>query len=263
MHQRIRAGLLAFGTATALILGWTATPALAGPPAAAAPDGHVIALHLRPDGSGRIDSWTPAGGVSAQQLYAMLKAQGVPDLVDPASRSQINEPPTCSINGAWALDERCGNNRWHYAGTHPRVNIMDQTSAGWPVHTKSDKWNTSTAIDTIYHWYTQYSCTGTSNCVWVMNGNYGPTGWVGYTSFFVGTTPLVLTGASIDLNDYCAPGYVCSSGFAHASTACHELGHALGLDHNTFKSSCLYYQPGAATTDNPSTSDFQMLDSIY
>ena len=258
MRHRVRAGLLAFGTAIMLTFGWTASPALAGLSTGATPERDVVAYQVRPDGTGQIDRWIPAAGVSSQQLYSSLKAQGVTGLVDPASRSQIDEV-LCTINGAWALDQRCGTQRFHWAGTHPRVHIMDHTGPGWPVHTKADKWNTSPAIDTIYHWYSQYNCT--SNCVWVSDGNYGPT-WVAHTQHYT-NGGLVLTGAVVDFNDYCASGYPCGNARWMAETTCHELGHVLGLDHNTFQSSCVYYVHTSSRSDQPGAGDYSMLDSIY
>jgi predicted Zn-dependent protease len=42
-------------------------------------------------------------------------------------------------------------------------------------------------------------------------------------------------------------------------TACHELGHALGLAHNTSLNSCLYGVQNIHASTTPSTDDFNTL----
>lgn len=45
--------------------------------------------------------------------------------------------------------------------------------------------------------------------------------------------------------------------------ACHEIGDTLGLDHNFYKTSCLY---GTITTDSsryPAAGDYSILEEIY
>jgi hypothetical protein len=71
---------------------------------------------------------------------------------------------------------------------------------------------------------------------------------------------VIVTGTWIKLNDSTiASGNV----HWHRETTCHEMGHALGLDHNLFQSSCLYFQHTSSRSDIPGNGDWRMLESIY
>ncbi len=231
-------------------------------PAAQALD--VRAIVTNPDGTGSVTIWTPAEGVGAQGLYRQLKAQGVKGLIDPAAAATmsptLNEPVDCNIQGAYALYRLCGINRYHWGGTHPAVYFLDHTGAQWPVYEAVVKWNESTAIDSGYRFST--SCPSSAHCVDVYDRDYGATGWVGQTNFaFNGLT---ITYATISLNDHQASGYIpAGDAHWHRETSCHEEGHALGLDHNLFTTSCLYFQHTSSRSQYPGPGDWLMLDSIY
>jgi hypothetical protein len=257
--KRIRALPAAAGLALVLALIVAPAPAQAAPKAPV-DQGEVVAIVQNPDGTGHMSFWSAPAGMTARSLYARLKAEGVPGLIDPAATSGVaSEPVDCPINGAYALGRRCGINRLHWPGSHPRVNFVDFTSSAWPVTTTVGVWNQSSAIDSIYHWYSTYGCL--SNCVYVYNGDYGATGWVGHSNvYWTGTT---ITSATIQLNDHCAAGYICGDVKWHRETTCHEEGHALGLDHNLFESSCIYVFHTANRSTTPAGGDYQMLDSIY
>jgi hypothetical protein len=217
----------------------------------------VRAVRQNGDGTTTYTIWTAADGVTSAQLFAKLQAKGERGLINPAAIVP-NDPPDCDINGAYALYRRCGINRLHWAGSHPKIYFTDYTGSAWPVLAAASVWNQATALDALYHWQ---SCPG-ANCAYVSDYNYGDTGWVGSTH--VTTTGVIINVAGISLNDHRGPGYMpAGDTHWHRETACHEEGHALGLDHNLFLSSCLYslHSPGRSTT--PSSADYQMLLSIY
>jgi hypothetical protein len=257
--MRRRYVALALGSTVALLSYLTMPPAQAAP---AAPSAHVHAVvsELRsmvyhPDGTATMTTWSLAPGVDAEQVYTNLKAQGAEGLVSPTASGSvgINEVD-CSIQGAYAWGRRCGINQYHWSGTHPAVYFIDHTSAAWPVYEAVVKWNESTALDSGYRWYTN-GCPNT-HCVQVYNANYGNNGWVGSTSISLsGTT---ITAATILLNDYYP-----NTAKWHRETSCHEEGHALGLDHNLFESSCLYYTHTTNRSQYPGPGDWQVLHQIY
>lgn len=98
-----------------------------------------------------------------------------------------------------------------------------------------------------------------ARCVDVWNGNYGNNGWNGitYFSYVAGTTyRFAENGVSITLNDYYVTNFPNDN--KPRSVACHELGHALGLDHNTSQTSCL--GPGGANRSlTPNPNDYSQL----
>ncbi|WP_157577096.1 zinc metalloprotease [Saccharomonospora iraqiensis] len=90
-------------------------------------------------------------------------------------------------------------------------------------------WNQSPGIDLFW---TQSSCP--RHCVPVHSGNYGDTGWASLTSYdyWPETNEFDDGTMTVQLNDYYQPW--------RRNLACHELGHAIGLGHNTSRSSCLW-----------------------
>ena len=101
--------------------------------------------------------------------------------------------------------------------------------------------------------------------------DYGPTTWNGRTTTHFNTSSGVINGAEIRLNENGLEDYVSDTGLWQALT-CHEMGHALGLGHNTSSSSSVMH---SATTDyynyrgsspkirTPQTADRNGMNSIY
>jgi hypothetical protein len=223
--------------------------------------GEVYAVVQNPDGTTSVDIYTPALGVTSAELYRQLQHSGKAGLVDPSAAAGRSSLQTdCSIEGAYALNRLCGLARYHWArlGSDPRpvVWFQDFTGSAWPVSSSVITWNASAVIDSRYQ-SPGHNCPG--NCVVLSNANYGPVNWVGRTSWRVQGT-LITSGTYIQFNDYCGPGYTCGAAW-HRQAVCHEMGHALGLDHNVNASSCLYYQMSGATI--PASGDWKMLESIY
>lgn len=225
---------------------------------------HVVATQDNHDGTTTVTEWTPAPDFSPQELYRRLRAQGTPGLADPgatddASAQLSATEADCSIQGSYALQQRCGTNRIHWTGSHPVVYFLDHTSSQWPVYSAASVWNQSTSIDVGYRWYTN-GCPGGAHCVHVYDAYYGATGWTGATSYTYNTNTLAFVEGSVvsKFNDT----YSYSSKELQ-QTACHELGHALALGHNLYTSSCLYFETTDSASRYPADGDFSMLASIY
>ncbi|MCW3816437.1 matrixin family metalloprotease [Micromonospora sp. DR5-3] len=69
-------------------------------------------------------------------------------------------------------------------------------------------------------------------------------------------TGLYYAGATVQLNTYCS-----GTEYERWNTACHELGHVLGLGHNTSTSSCVYAY--RSSQRYPNTDDFNLLERYY
>lgn len=214
-----------------------------------------------------------APGVSNDELRNRLRDKGV-TVLNRGERPSAQSPVTDKQSGKSGqlvmaavssacqslrtAREWCGH-RWALNGYEdPAVYFLDHTSSAWPVTASTTNWNQAQGIDSYYRWYTNGCPGGGTHCVHVYNGNYGATGWVGLTSWPYDSTGDFdnTTNVTIKLNDYYG-----GTAAQHRNTACHEMGHALGLDHNTSTGSCLYY--ARTSTQYPNSDDFGILPLIY
>jgi hypothetical protein len=241
-----------------------ASPAAASPVQAQGASGEVTTYHLNKDGSGYGAIYAPAVGVTADQLFAQLKAAGVADLVDPQKAAVTAlDPQQCYHNTAYAYkDGICPPKTWTYQGhARPIVYFKDYTGNGWPVTTAVSTWNESLAIDS--HWLSYTSaCPSNVHCVPV-NEHWQASGvkWCGLTSFAWDSANHFIDGrVTIEFNNTNFDNGKCQA--THLSTVCHELGHALGLSHNLSKGSCLYSTSVFNLAQLPSADDYWVLEFI-
>jgi hypothetical protein len=170
---------------------------------------------------------------------------------------------------------------YHWAHTgNLAIMVGNNTAAKWAPYlsTAEAAWSTDKYIDYVpMAGMTQAStCGGIYGTIQVCSGNYGATGWSGWTT--VWTTGTQIYQATIKLNDY----YFNQSKYNNAAyfqqVICQELGNALGLDDsdhsysNLNVGSCMDYtnDPSGKKGTNgtlanlaPSTTDFSHLDTIY
>jgi hypothetical protein len=136
------------------------------------------------------------------------------------------------------------------AGSRRSVEFVDHTGWSWPVHAAARNW--SGGSDVGYVPVSQ--CTPGAPCVQVHEGYYGATGWNGETLASPGLMNTFASPVTVQLNDSYAGTYS-----QHLGTACHELGHALGLDHASRQSSCMAASGGASTPDGSDLGDLELL----
>ncbi|MEV4416797.1 hypothetical protein [Catellatospora sp. NPDC049609] len=236
--------------AAALALITLAGTAAPGAAAQHAPDSHerelVTAVEL-PGGIVKVTIYTPAPGVSVEQLAANL------GITAPARVIRPMDPFQCYYGTAYALDSgRCPPIKW--SGTRPVVYFRDYSNANWPFSAAIPSWNTSPDIDV---WHRTSACPSGSHCVTVYNGNYGATGLEGETTYSYYTTSRTFVDGTvvIKVNDYYHSTYS-----QRRQTACHEVGHAIGVGHNVSTASCIYAVGG--TAQNPSGDDINLLTHV-
>jgi hypothetical protein len=246
-------------------------------PTPAAPDAGVFSVHLNADGSGTETVYTPPSGLSNQDLYAALKAQGIPDLRGGSANSVTPATLSSCVYGTATLF-RCAADsepvhQIHWANNgyaHPQVYFVDHTGANWPVDVSTYTWNQAQGIDSIYQYGSCPGYTGT-HCVNVTDSNAGNSCWQGLTTVSWNGA-YNITSAKVQLNDYQGGGtcngvsvsyYKNANGYRQDS--CHEMGHALGMGHNSSSTnSCLYGTIlNSAGLLKPDSNDFTLIAQLY
>lgn len=243
----------------------------------------VVAMHVARDGSGTATYYTPVRGESAAELYAILKAHGISGLqrpgAVPVSQSMLPRAVTsltsCKYGTAQTFRCNVDTNVTHQIRwadgccRHPQVWFVDHTGAQWPVTNSTYEWNQAVGVDSLYVWA---SCPGYSGqyCVNVTDTNAGCSGWQGLTSVSWNGS-YYMTGASVQLNDYngtCILGGVTydysKNSYGYRQDACHEMGHALGMGHNSSTNSCLYGTIiDSSGAQLPDGNDFTLIAALY
>jgi hypothetical protein len=137
---------------------------------------------------------------------------------------------------------------WHWG--YRVVYIEDHSSLVWPVHAAQYQWQWGTDVDVRYG-----GCRAGAGCVRVYDGYYGAT--------WAGKTPMTYSGdrilsARIALNDS-----IRLDAHQHRQAACHELGHALGLEyHHRNYASCMHWQVSDAASMYPTWWDRHNLNLV-
>ncbi|GAA3760559.1 hypothetical protein GCM10022225_52610 [Plantactinospora mayteni] len=246
-----------------------ATPAVATPSTsvhtdlAAAPDASqqamVTSVVRNPDGTVVETSYTPGPGVSSAKLAERLRGSGVANVtVEGEGGLGTLAVAACSQGTArtWPSDTDCFA-EWAYNGyARPQLYYIDSSSAAWPVGRAVTRWNETSGIDSVYR-TTNSGCPGGGiHCVPVASANYGATGWVGLARRWLNAAGTYYTRAEIQLNDYYG-----GTEAQRWNTACHEIGHVLGLGHNTSTGSCIYYQQSSQRY--PNGDDHTLIERYY
>lgn len=122
--------------------------------------------------------------------------------------------------------------------------------------TDSDSWHNASEINLQYpytHWF------GCFDMVGGFATSAGQTGWAGLTTLDCLSGSTILSATSV-INITYAQNY---SSEDVDKIACHELGHAFGLQHDDVSGGTCMTPVATSGVANPSAHDIEMLDSIY
>jgi hypothetical protein len=108
-------------------------------------------------------------------------------------------------------------------------------------------------------------CKADAGTIKVCNGDYGATKWMGLTDHEVDSNGNIIA-STVRINDY----YLSGTGRSlRHYTLCHEVGHALGLEHtkedtkNDYLGGCMGYTKNVAANKHPYRISYETLFQLY
>ena len=169
-----------------------------------------------------------------------------------------------------------GGYHWARTSNPFTLKLGNNTSGSWTTDlaTVSSDWSQSTVLDTnvVAGRTKPKSCRPASGRVEVCSANYGNTGWLGVAQIWI-SGGVHITQGTVKNNDYYfgSSTYRYNNGAEKLHVLCQEVGHILGLDHQSTDGSslntCMDYYHNTSASDtlstHPNQHDYDELGIIY
>lgn len=153
---------------------------------------------------------------------------------------------------------------WHWSHSglvRPTIVFVDYTGSAWPVGSAAATWNQAHGVDSLWRSSCPgggYHCVNVSEYTNSTSPDPGCVGAYGCTFRYPANSGPHWVSAFIILNDSTVFG---SS--QHRKSTCHELGHALSLEHQYTNGSCMTQGASPPISLYPDQHDFDTLQAIY
>lgn len=170
--------------------------------------------------------------------------------------------------GASAINS-WGGYHWARTSNPFTLELGDNVTSAWDSYlaTTSSDWSASTVLDTTIVAGGSHGkqCRATSGRVEVCNGTYGNNGWLGLAQIWITGGTHIAQGV-VKVNDtyFNTPTY--NTPVERNHVMCQEVGHTLGLDHQSTSGAdlgtCMDYS-SSVNSQHPNAHDYQQLQTIY
>jgi hypothetical protein len=163
-------------------------------------------------------------------------------------------------------DHSWGNYHWARTANPFTLNLGDNVSGDWDAHlsTSSGDWTQSSVLDTrvVAGGTRPRPCKATDGRVEVCNARYGNNGWLGLAQIWISGSHIVKGVAKVNDTYFDSAPYNDPNAKLHVM--CQEVGHTLGLDHQT-AASCMDDRNGLFDPAyvSPNQHDYEQLETIY
>ena len=206
-------------------------------------------------------------------------AKGVRDLKKLVVLAALTTLAFTAFAGSASANHSWGKYHWARTSNPFTIDLGNNTTSAWSslLTAASSDWSASSVLDTniVSSSKNRATCDATSGRVEVCNYDYGNTGWLGVAQIWIYLGGSHIAQGTVKVNDYYFSGggssYVYNNSAEKQHVVCQEVGHTLGLDHQSTSgaslNTCMDYYHNTSSGDtrstHPNQGDMDELRCIY
>ena len=221
---------------------------------------------------------TLLGDQGRSKLCLLGGAKGVRDLKKLVVLAALTTLAFTALVGSASASHSWGKYHWARTSNPFTLKLGDNTSSPWTtmLNTASSQWSVPNVLNTnvASGGTTPATCAATSGRVEVCNYDFGDTGWLGVAQIWIYVGGSHIAQGTVKLNDHyfgLGKTYRYNNSAEMQHVVCQEVGHTLGLDHQSTSgaslSTCMDYYHNTSDSDTQSTQpnqgDMDELRCIY